>query len=359
MRKKLFGVPIKVLYIGNFNINTYPRGRVIYKGLLKNNVSVDLILTNNVFGYLNIFKKLIEKNYDIVLCTGKPVFLLSCILKVWHRKKIIFDVFISDYENLVLNRKTVKKNSVFAKILFFLDKHCCEWADKNILDTDKHINYFSETFGLNKNKFSIIFVGADEEIFFPCKIKQKNDKFKVVFYGSFIPGHGIDVILRAAKILEKHPKIQFDLIGFGPLYEEMVNLSRKLQNKNVSFLGWLDQKKLPEVISNYDVCLGLFDKDIAKVQRVIPTKVFEITALKKPLITGRNISIDRYYKDKKDILFCEMGNDKSLADAIITLYKDEKLRQDISKNGCLVFKKNFNMRKIGFEMKKVINNLIR
>lgn len=354
-KKKSKKKKIKVLYVGNFDLEKYTRGRVLYKGLLRNNIDVELVLETNVKGYINIVKRILKKDYDIILTTGKPVVVIALLMRWIHRRKVVFDAFISDYENLVLNRKLVKKNTLKAKIIWLIDKYSCKFSDNVIIDTIFHRSYFSKTFNISKTKFEIIFIGADDELFYPKnnRLNKESKNFKVVFYGSFLPGHGIDVILRAAKLLEKE-NIVFDFIGTGPLFKEMNSLSKKLNNRNVNFLGWVKYNKLPQVLSKYDICLGLFDNNISKVKRVIPTKVFEILAMKKPIITGKNKTMSFYFKNNEDLILSKMGSHEDLCDNILKLYKDKKLRTYIGEKGWLLFKKKFTTKSIGIRLKKVI-----
>jgi glycosyltransferase involved in cell wall biosynthesis len=347
----------KVLYVGNFELNKYPRASVLCDGLKKNSWEVELVTARNFFGWFRLISKLFKRDYKVIIATGKPTLWTALLLRPLHGKKVIFDVFISDYENLVLNRKRVKEGSFFSKLLFYLDKYSCSFSDKNILDTKGHVTYFCKTFNLEENIFSIVYVGANEHVFFPLKKKINDKKVRVVFYGSFSPGHGIHIILKAAKLLEKYKDIEIDLIGRGQLSEEMIKLSRRLNNKNVNFLGWVDQKRIPERLSNSTMCLGLFDGSIEKINRVIPTKIFEIAAMRKPIITGETMTLRDYFKNKENILFCKMSSESSLANSISFLYKNKTLREKIAQGGCKTFNEKFSAVKIGKDLINVIENL--
>ncbi|MEM4396996.1 MAG: glycosyltransferase [Candidatus Woesearchaeota archaeon] len=360
---------MKVLMLGNYKKTHYVRGLNIYNGLLKNKVETELVLARNFFEYLKMFFRIIKRDYDIIILRGKPVFLLAYLTKIIHRKKILFDVFISDYESLCVVKKTIK-NKLLKKLIWFSDKFACEKSDFNILDTKFHIEYFVNEFKLNKKKFEVVFVGADDKIFFPEKKIISNDnrnkKFKIAFYGSFIPGHGIDVMLKAAKLIEKdkeiNPKnennIVFDFIGYGPLHNEMVDLSKKLKNKNVNFLGWINFNELPKKLQEYDLCLGLFDDSVEKVKRVIPTKVFEILALKKVCITGKNKCMEYYFKDNENILLCEMGSPEDLAEKIKFAYLNKEKTKKIAEIAYIYYKKTFTPKKIGEKVKEIIKNIL-
>ena len=264
----------RILMIGNYDLGRYGRARIMYYGLKKNKANVKIFLAKDLFKYFRIKRRLLKKDYDVVIPNGKLVLMTAKFTQLFTKKKIVFDVFISDYEALVESRKLVKKGSFMAKIYFFFDKYSCKLSDIVLLDTNEHIDYFTKKFDLNKKKFRRVFVGGDDILFYPREIKRKDKKFRVLFYGSFIPGHGIKYILKAAKMLEKEKDIEFLLVGTGQTYDKMVKLSKKLQNTNVKFTGWVDFKKLPDYIADADVCLGMFGDHLKKIQRVIGNKIF-------------------------------------------------------------------------------------
>ena len=300
---------------------------------------------------MKIAKRILKKNYDVLLVNGKFVLLVAWLLKLIHRKQIVFDVFISDYDNLVNDRKIVNKNSLKSRVLWLGDKYSCKLSDRIILDTDNHIDYFVKEFGLDKKKFRRVFIGADEEIFYPRK-QKKSKEFIVSFHGTFIPLQGIPYIIKAAKLLEKE-KIRFEIVGAGQTYDEMINLSKKLKVKNIDFLGFRKLETLPDYISRADVCLGIFGIS-DKTQKVIPNKAYEIVAMKKPLITGNTPGIKELFTHKRDCYLCKIGNEKSLADAIRVLKKDLKLRNKIAKEGYVLFKKKCSAKCIGKDVKNFL-----
>ena len=347
----------RILMIGNWRLDRYTRGRVMYEGLKKNNADVKLFLASGFFKYPKIKMRLLKKDYDIVIPNGKLVMIVTKAMRIFIKKKIVFDVFISDYEALVESRKLIKKGSLKSRIYYFFDRYSCKFSDIVLLDTNEHINYFVNKFDLDKKRFRRIFVGANEKLFYPRKSKRKDKKFRILFYGTFIPGHGIKYILKAAKMLEKDKDIEFLLIGTGQTYDEMCKLSKKLKNKNVKFTGWVNFKKIPSFIADADVCLGMFGDHIKKIDRVIGNKIYEIIAMKKPLITGEAKAMKEAFTDKEDVLFCKMDDEKSLADAIQTLKDNPKLMDKIANNGYKLFKKRFTAKQIGKSVLEVIKEL--
>jgi glycosyltransferase involved in cell wall biosynthesis len=234
------------------------------------------------------------------------------------------------------------------------DKVLCELADYVLLDTKEHIKYFSGTFCIRREKFSAIYVGSDDDYFYPRE-ELENDVFVVTFHGSFIPLHGIEHIIRAMKLLEAHDDIRCEILGSGQTYEYVSELAKALRLKNVIFRRkFLKYEELPSFIAKADVCLGIFGVT-PKARRVVPTKVYDILAMKKPLITGdapaiREIGI----VDRRHALLVELGNPRALADAILELKDDGRLRRRIAEGGYALFKEKFNPKAIGERLKEVI-----
>lgn len=349
---------MRVLMLGHYSLEDYSRGRILYKGLKKNNVNVEVFLCQGQLKYFKIARRILKKDYDIIIATGvTTVFVVKFTTRILGIKKpIIFDAFISNYDTLVHDRKLVKRSSLKAKILWLSDKYSCKISDGIIVDTEEHRDYFVREFSLEKEKFSVIPIGADDEIFSPMNEKKESENFNIVFVGNFIPLQGVEYILQAAKILENE-KIEFNFIGSGQTFNEMQKLSKKLKVKNVNFLGFKPIREVPLFMARADICLGIFGTT-DKAKRVIPNKVYEAIAMKKPLITGDTQAIRKFFKDRSNCVLCEVGNSKAIADAILDLKQNPKLREEIALSGYKLFKNKFCNEAIGQRLKYYLENTI-
>lgn len=337
--------------LGQYDPKTYDRGRILHKGLLLNGVHSDLFTSKNL---LRIAGRMCRRDFDILLVTGKPVLLTAWLLKLWHRKPIVFDTFISDYDNLVIDRKKVSQGSLKAKLLWWGDRLACKLATHNILDTNQHIKYFVQEFGLSKSKFSRVFVGADEDVFKPMPSRHKG--FRVAFHGTYIPLQGIEFILQAAKLLERE-KITFELVGNGQTFPEMQTLANKLQLHNVTFTGFLPLEQLPGKIAAGDLNLGGHFGTTPKALRVIPNKAFQIIAMRHPLIAGDTPAAKELFVHGENAFFCPTGNADALAASIRELKKNRKLAKHIADNGYRTFLASASNRQIGKSVKYVLKKL--
>jgi glycosyltransferase involved in cell wall biosynthesis len=246
----------------------------------------------------------------------------------------------------------IKKISLFAKLLYSLDKYSCKFSDVVLLDTEDHIEYFVRKFSLPREKFQRVWVGTDEELFYPRK-KKKNKTFTVFFHGKYIPLQGVQHIIRAADLL-RGQKIKFILLGNGQTETENKRLHKDLNLQNIEFLDYVPYEALPDNINKGDVCLGIFG-DTDKAKRVIPNKAFEVLAMGLPLITGKSDAIQEGgMNHKENVYLCEFSNPKSLADAIMYLKKNKKVRDKIAKKGIKLFNEKFSTFEIGKLVKEII-----
>lgn len=340
--------------LGVYNPDTYTRGKVLYKGLKENDIDVELFLRTDKLKYIKIIKRLIQGNYGVIIANGRIVLFLS---KIFSRKPVIFDFFISAYDTLVLDRKIVKENSLKAKVLWWSDKYSCKFADVNLMINREYLNFIVNEFKVQREKCRVLYLGADKEIFYPKKTEKNKRYFVVEFHGSFIPLHGIETIIDAAEILRNKKDIKFVLIGTGQMFELINKKVKEKKLNNVSLIGWVNYENLPKYLQEANVCLGIFGVT-KKAKRCITHKVFEIMAMRKPLITMRSRANKEIFKDKEHVVLCKPGDPKALAESIQLLKNDAKLRETISRNSYKLFREKFTTKKIGEELKNYLKEVL-
>ncbi len=252
---------------------------------------------------------------------------------------VVLDIFISLYETDVEDRARVGAWHPKAWMLWCIDWLACKLADIILIDTEEHRDYFVRRYRISQDKFLIIPVGARTDIFSPQTSQTQKETFVVHFYGSFIPLHGIETILRAAEELRQE-NIIFTITGRGQIYPAMRSLAEKLALNNVTFLDPVPLDDLPRRIADAHVSLGIFGTS-GKALRVIPTKAYEILAMGKPLITARTPASSRALRDREDALLVEPGDAHDLAEKIRELKSNPQLAQHIAENGHALFLRKF------------------
>ena len=349
---------MKVLFISGREA-TYTRNSVILKGLKANGVEI-IECTDSSKSYLLRYPKVLlqfilkmRDDFDIIFIgfLGQP---LVPIIKKLSNKPIVFDAFLSTYDTMCYDRKKLKPNSVGGRFFYWLDKRSCELADKVLLDTNAHIDYFVNTFGLNRDNFQRLFVGADDSIFYPIDLDEDKTIFRVFYYGTYLPLQGIEYIIKAAKKLEAYKDIKFKIVGKGMEYKKIMKLVQKSDVNNIEFVDWIPYKKLSLEIAKADVCLGGHFSKIDKAKRVISGKTYQFIAMKKPVIIGDNPANKELFEHRKNAMLVEMANADALADAILELKKNDGIREQIAESGYKIFIDQCTPHAIAKDIKKIM-----
>jgi glycosyltransferase involved in cell wall biosynthesis len=349
---------LKVLFISGRE-SAYTRNSVILKGLKANGVEI-IECTDSSKSYLLRYPKVLLKfifkkreDFDLIFIgfLGQP---LVPIIKKISNKPIVFDAFLSTYDTMCYERKKLKPDSVGGRFFYWLDKRSCELADKVLLDTDAHIDYFVNTFDLKRDKFQRVFVGADDSIFHPMNLDKDNTIFRVFYYGTYLPLQGIGYIIKAAKKLEAYNDIQFKIVGKGMEYKKIMKLVQELEINNIEFVDWIPYKELPLEIAKSDVCLGGHFSNIDKAKRVISGKTYQFVAMKKPVIIGDNPANRELFEHRKNAMLVEMANADALADAILELKEDDGMREQIAEGAYKIFSNQCTPHAIAKDIKKIM-----
>lgn len=289
---------------------------------------------NKDYSRFNIIKQLLvdftcKKQIYILLPFSKNQF----IKHFFKRKQIVNDFFISNYDTYVNDRKKITKYNPRAWWKFLQDWFNFRYSHYLLSDTQAHFKYWESLFGPFRGKHFVLPVLADTTIYYPSDAtKSPDEKVSILFYGSFIPLHGIDVILNAFHLLEKEGiTFQATIIGKGQTYPEMKKLYDTLNLKNVTMDGtFIDEKKLADKIRESDIILGIFGNS-TKAKSVIPNKAYQALASKKALITMHSLTLHEFFTDD-DLLTCH-NTPEFLAEALKNLILTPDLIAHYQENG--------------------------
>lgn len=349
--QKQTGDKMRICYFGGYCKNS-ERNISLIQGLNKNGVEIVECWVSPNQPHFKLFSLLVRflrcKKCDAILVgfvVDLNTVILARLLAFFLCVPLLVDIFYSQYQTCVHDRKWVKAGSKAAKRLWRNDKLICKLSDLVILDTNTHIEYFVREFKLKREKFVKVLVGARDDVFYPRSTLIAGNKCIVHFHGTFIPLQGIEYIVQAAKLLEGYENIEFYILGSGQTYGDIRKLAAEMNCKNIVFYGLVNLERLAKEISKADICLGIFGKT-EKAQNVIPFKVYQVLAMAKPAITARTPAAKELLTDKQNCLLCEAGNPRSLADAILELKENSQLREKISENGHQLFKDKCTPKKI-------------
>lgn len=344
--------PLQVCFFGTYRAN-YVRNQVIIYGLRAQGVVVhechaslwysveDRVKQasggwrNPVFWFrvLRAYLMLIRAHaqvpaYDVMLVgyPGQFDVFLGRWLTWWRRKPMALDILMS-LHLIAEERGLTKKSPITGKLIFFLEKLGLKLPDLLIADTPEYREYYCQKYHLSPKKFKLIPLGVDDRIYSPrSDLQPPEDYFRVLYYGTFIPLHGIETMLYAAAQLQDHPNILFDFYGDGQERPQAEQLAQELQLNNVHFRGWIEKENLPDEIAKSHVCLGVFGT--TKQSRcTIQNKIWEGMMMQRPVITGDADTIRKELIDKEHVYLVERANPHALAQGILDLQEHPALRQ--------------------------------
>lgn len=274
--------------------------------------------------------------HDWVL-VGYPGYLDVHLARRLSRCPVALVSFISVYDTIVGDRGRLGEASWPARLLWRVDRAAFRAADAVLVDTDAQARYYAERFGLEPERFVRSFVGEDDDLFARRPARPRRDVLEVLFFGTYVPLHGIDTILDAAQLLRDETDVRFTLVGSGQLYEPLRERARRLDLAAVFVGRWVSSAELVDRIDAADVCLGIFGTT-AKAARVIPYKVFDALAVGRAVVTRDSPAIRELLTHETSALLCPPGDPPALAAAVRRLRDDDALRQRLAKGGHGVYR---------------------
>lgn len=281
---------------------------------------------------LRLIPHLRRNDYDLIF-VGFYGYLLMPWVRRLTRRPVIFDAFVSNYDTLCFDRRRFPPNSVAGRLAFWLDRVACHAADIVLLDTASHQAYFAETFRLPAERLNHLYVGCNEDMFFPQPRRDSNGQFRVLYYGSYLPLHGVEHIIRAASLLKDHKNLHFRLIGEGMRYPHARRLAEQLNTSNVEFLPAVPYTRLPGEIAAADLCLGGPFGDTPKARRIIPGKTFQFLAMARPVIATDTPANRELLTHQQSACLVPIADPHALAMAIALLQDDTALREAVAAGG--------------------------
>lgn len=260
------------------------------------------------------------------------------LIRLFFYKPIIFDSAPSLYDSF-LDRGFTHKESMLAKFLFLLDRFAYRQSYAIIIGDSATLDYFSNLFGIHREKFRMFPVCANNEIFYPRSTQvqglSRRDEFIVEFVGEMAPQHGVEHIMQAAKLLEG-TGIVFRIAGTGQSLREVRHLFEKLHPSNVTFVPHrVSLEQLLQWRSEADICLGLFG-DTPKSRRSLSNKLYEALAMGKAFLTAgppEAFGVAIHFKDNHDCFFGPLANGKALAKKMIWIRDNNELRIRVAEQG--------------------------
>ena len=186
---------------------------------------------------------------DIVFCQfggfGKTVFEIPNLSEWLQQRKVVVCLRGLDIVEYSKNDSFVNKK-IFEQVDLFLP--VCDYFKQQLL-----------SLGCPLKKIAVHHSVIDcAQFFFRERIKPiKDNVIEFISVCRLVKKKGLDYALQAiAKVAQKYPHIHYTIVGDGPEYKNLKDLTRQLKlQKKVTFCGWKDHKAIVSLLDKSHIFL--------------------------------------------------------------------------------------------------------
>lgn len=295
---------------------------------------------------------------DIIIAMNPNLFAFysAAIYSFVYRRRIIRNV--DDLWPEVFYDLGIVRSRVSKKILDILAKISYKYSIALIPVSFGYVTTLVEKYGVSADKITVIEQGVDISKFQKMSgIDSHQDKKIVMYSGALTEGYDFEIVLEAAKILEKEP-VRFIIRGSGTLFDNIFRQAaeNKLSNLEVNN-KLLSSYDLVKLLNSADIFL-LPMKTTGVIDEGLPTKIMEYQALGKPIICISAGEPGRYVLRSHSGLVVSPKQPEKLATAILDLANDELLSSELGRNGYRHVMENLTIEKIGKRLIEVIEKAL-
>jgi glycosyltransferase involved in cell wall biosynthesis len=314
------------------------------------------------FMFSSFFFGLFIKKHDKIIVSSPqflPVISGFIIAKI---KNIPFILEIRDlWPESIVALGAIKKNNYIIKSLYAITKYIYQKSELIVVVTKAFKENLIDM-GVKKDKIIIIENGFS----FDSTLKPNrsietiekeynitNNNFTVSYIGTIGMSHGIKIIVEAAQLIKD---VNFFIIGEGAEKESLQKITRDKKINNIMFIdniNWQEIVNINQIISVNLIHL----RNLELFKTVIPSKIFESMALKKPILAGLiGESLDIITQSKSGLKVIP-ENPNSLVEKILQMKNNQNLCDELASNGFKLVQERYNRKILAGKMIDRISSL--
>jgi glycosyltransferase involved in cell wall biosynthesis len=327
----------RIIFFGGYD-PAYPRNAIIRRGLLRCGFAVDDCGTPPKWNVLRRYPALLGR-YLRMGSGGAIIFVpdfrhkdvpLAWLLARLSGRRCIFDPLVSRYETRVLDRGDASEGSLQSWHNRNIDRVSFRLPDLVLSDTDAHRSFFEEQYNIDPGKIRTLHIGYDDALFTERPFRAAESAIRILFYGTYLPLHGVETIVEAVRLLED--PFSATLVGEGQTFSRIRDRASDIPRDRLLFKPAVPAERLGEIIADADIVLGIFGMT-PKARMVIPNKVYQALAVGRTVVTADTPAVRELFTDGEHLLTTPPGDAAALARAITRLGRDTDLRRRLCGNG--------------------------
>jgi colanic acid biosynthesis glycosyl transferase WcaI len=168
---------------------------------------------------------------------------------------------------------------------------------------------------------------------FVRKYDLPKDKFYVQYAGTMGYVFDYQMVLKVAELLKDYTDIEFQMIGKGSQKETFMKEKERRGLINIVFYPLEPEHMVSDVYSTCSACLIPLKRGI--IGNSVPSKAALLMACKRPIINSVDKDSHYYRMFNENQIGISVSNEdpEALAEAILRLYHDKSLREEMAVNG--------------------------
>ena len=163
----------------------------------------------------------------------------------------------------------------------------------------------------------------------------KDENKKILYVGRLMEEKGLDVLIKAYAIVNaKVPNTNLIIVGKGHMRTNLEALANRLDLRNVVFTGFVSDSMLRQAYASSDLFV------LPSYAEIQPLVLLEALAMGLPAI-GTNVGgIPEMIIEGQNGYILKPGDHEGLAERIITILNDDRLRKEFSRNSLQIARDN-------------------
>ena len=271
-----------------------------------------------------ISSEIIKQNPDIIHANDLDALIPSMIAAKKLRCKIVYDS-----HEIYLENPYILNNKMYYTYLSYCEKKCIKKSDIMICVSNAAADYFSRRYKISKPLVITNCISREAKY---DKL-PKCECFEVLNQGIFTESRGYDILAQTCKYISAYPDIRLAVRGFGKIEEELHSIISNMENKDqFIFYPSADVKDMIPLASKSSVGIAITEPICINFKLSVSNKLFEYAAAGLPVIMS-DIPEHRYLNEMHNIgIILPQCTAMELGKAIIRLYKDKRLYEELSQN---------------------------
>lgn len=186
----------------------------------------------------------------------------------------------------------------------------------------------------HKSKIVVVSNGVDTNKF-KAKARPKTN-FKILYVGRLSHEKKIDIVIKAfAKVVKDLPQAKMEIVGDGPMLENLKDLVKKLKlSGRVIFHGSIARERIVDYYKRCDVFAT------ASAMEVQPLTLLEAMSCGLPIVGVKMAGVAGMVKDGVNGYLVPPTNPTTMSKKIVKILSSNKLRLKLSKNSQKIARAN-------------------